>query len=108
VAISKRRADRAPPLIADVRCHRRGIVPNGKHGDHPLTDILIHHAEVYGPDVDDLIRKIAALSSRRELDQWWEREIGWTPEPSSVLAKAQTHYAELLKRANDSGWESSR
>ena len=83
-------------------------MPNGKHGDHPLTDILIHDAEVYGPDVDDLIRKIAALSSRRELDQWWEREIGWTPEPSSVLPKAQTHYAELLKRANDSGWESSR
>jgi hypothetical protein len=83
-------------------------VPNGKHGDHPLTDILIHHAEVYGPDADDLIRKIAALSSRRELDQWWEREIGWRPEPSSVLPTVQTHYARLLKRAKDGGWEPSR
>ena len=83
-------------------------MPNGKHGDHPLTDILIHHAKVYGQAADDLIRKIAALSSRRELDQWWEREIGWTPEPSSVLAKAQTYYAELLKRAKVSGWDATR
>jgi hypothetical protein len=32
---------------------------NGKPGDHPLNDILDHHLEVYGPEADDLIRKMA-------------------------------------------------
>ena len=80
-------------------------MPNGNRGDYPLTDILIHGAEVYGAEADELIRKIADLSSRRELDEWWEREIGWKPEPGSVLCKVQARYAELLKRAQESGWE---
>jgi len=51
-------------------------MPNGKPGDHPLTDILIHNLKVYGQEGDDLIRKIAELCSRRELDEWWQRKIG--------------------------------
>jgi hypothetical protein len=48
-------------------------MPNGKPGDHPLTDILAHGAEVYGREADDLIRRIAACAAR-ELYEWWERE----------------------------------
>jgi hypothetical protein len=32
-------------------------MPNGKPGDHPLTDILVHKLKVYGREADDLIRK---------------------------------------------------
>jgi hypothetical protein len=78
---------------------------NGKHGDHPLTDILVHGLTVYSAEADDLIRKIARLSSPREVDQWWEREIGWKADAADVLAKAQAHYAELLRRARANGWE---
>ncbi len=31
---------------------------NGKPGDHPLTDIFVHKARVYGQETDDLIRKL--------------------------------------------------
>lgn len=78
---------------------------NGKPGDHPLTDLLAHKLEVYGREADELIRKIAALCSPRELDDWWQREIGWSKDSDSVLRKASARYAELLKRAKESGWE---
>jgi hypothetical protein len=83
-------------------------MPNGKPGDHPLTDILIHKVKVYGDEADDLIRKIAELSSRRELDEWWEQEIGWSPERNTVANKARMRFEELLKRAKDRGWETKQ
>jgi hypothetical protein len=37
-------------------------MPNGRPGDHPLTDVVLHQAEIYGRDIDDLIREVAELS----------------------------------------------
>lgn len=81
---------------------------NGKPGDHPLTDILSHDLEVYGEEADGLIRKVAELSSRRELDEWWEREIGWRGDRDRALREARARHAELLERAIDRGWETER
>ena len=81
-------------------------MPNGKPGDHPLTDIFVHKSEVYGREADDLIRKIAELCSSRELDEWWQREIGWSQDRDLALQKAKACYEELLRRAQDRGWES--
>jgi hypothetical protein len=78
---------------------------NGKPGDHPLTDLLVHKLEVYGRETDELIRRIAALCSRRELDDWWEREIGWSEDSESILRKASARHTELVKRAKENGWE---
>jgi hypothetical protein len=83
-------------------------MPNGKPGDHPLTDILVHKLKVYGLEADDLIRKIAELCSRQELDEWWEREIGWSHDVHSVVRKAQVRFEELLQRAEQGGWETQR
>jgi len=83
-------------------------MPNGKPGDHPLTDIFVHKAEVYGPEADELIRKIAGLCSRNELDNWWEKEIGWSSDRASILRKAQARYNELLKRAREGRWETQK
>jgi hypothetical protein len=44
------------------------IVPNGKPGDHPLTDITVHHLEVFGPACDDLIREICRRGGQYALD----------------------------------------
>jgi hypothetical protein len=74
-------------------------MPNGTAGDHPLTDILFHKVEVYGRDADDLIRKISELSSRRELEEWWDREIAWSVDTHLVLSKAKSRLGELLQRA---------
>lgn len=61
---------------------------NGKPGDHPLTDSLIHNLTVYGQEGDDLIRNIAELCSRRELDEWWQREI------DKSVSRGQEHLAD--------------
>ncbi|HEY6904685.1 MAG TPA: hypothetical protein VI216_10295 [Candidatus Acidoferrales bacterium] len=81
---------------------------NGKPGDHPLTDILIHKLDVYGKEGADLIRRIAAPCSRRELDEWWEREIGFSGDGQLVRRKGQQYLEELMKRAKKSGWETKR
>lgn len=44
-------------------------MPNGKPGDHPLTDVLVHRATVYSPLIDDLIRQAAALGSAADLER---------------------------------------
>lgn len=35
-------------------------MPNGKPGDHPYTDVVVHGRTVFGPPIDDLIRQVAA------------------------------------------------
>jgi hypothetical protein len=37
-------------------------MPNGKPGDHPLTDIVVHNIEVFGSEIDDKVRRIYAAS----------------------------------------------
>ena len=49
---------------------RADLLPNGKPGDHPYTDIVIHRLPVYSPSADGLVREIATLGderTRREL-----------------------------------------
>jgi hypothetical protein len=91
--------------MIDFALLEQAPMPNGKPGDHPLTDILVHNLRVYGREADNLIRKIAELCSRRELDEWWSREIGWSPDPEAVVGKAQSRFDDLLERAKRSGWE---
>jgi hypothetical protein len=83
-------------------------MPNGKPGYHPLTDILFHRLDVYGRETDDLIRQISQL--RRELDEWWSREVGWLRRPSFLwraLARwrARIRLRELQHRAKQDGYD---
>ncbi|HSK81099.1 MAG TPA: hypothetical protein VLQ45_31890 [Thermoanaerobaculia bacterium] len=78
---------------------------NGKKGDHPLADIVEHELDVYGREADDLIRKMSALCSRRELNEWWDREMDGSKDRDLTLRKARARCEELLKRARESGWE---
>jgi hypothetical protein len=77
----------------------------GGPGDHPLSDITSWGRQAYGEPADGLIREIARLCSRRELYEWWEREIGWTATAALAAAKSATRYEELLLLAKQSGWE---
>jgi hypothetical protein len=36
-------------------------MPNGRKGDNPITDILIWNCNVYGPEIDSLVREVDAL-----------------------------------------------
>ena len=42
-------------------------MPNGKIGDHPLTDIIIHGQRVYSERADLLVRQIVELGGREEI-----------------------------------------
>ena len=45
-------------------------MPNGKPGDHPLTDLFVHGVSVFNPQVDALIREIAELGGRDALERY--------------------------------------
>ena len=42
-------------------------MPNGKPGDHPITDIVTHGLAVYSPRADTLIREIVQLGGEDQL-----------------------------------------
>ena len=75
-------------------------MPNGRPGDHPLTDIFGHRLEVYGAEADDLIRKIGDLCPE-ELDAWWLREIAPLSDRAEVLNRARLRHAELRDREQE-------
>jgi hypothetical protein len=39
-------------------------MPNGKHGDNPLSDLTIHGAHPFPPDVEQMLLRIDALGRR--------------------------------------------
>jgi hypothetical protein len=42
-------------------------MPNGKPGDHPLTDIVVHGRRVYSERADALVREIVALGGQERI-----------------------------------------
>jgi len=57
-------------------------MPNGKPGDHPITDIIIHKMRLFSPKADALIAEIVSLGGREEL----EKRFDWfLPPPVKEL-----------------------
>jgi hypothetical protein len=80
----------------------------GKPGEHPLTDILVHHIEIYGIEADGYIRGISDFSSRHELFEWWNAEINGSTDREYVLRKAAERFSELMERSSLSGWQAEK
>jgi hypothetical protein len=40
-------------------------MPNGKPGDHPVTDVIDYERDVFGAEIDELIREVAAVAQMR-------------------------------------------
>jgi hypothetical protein len=85
-------------------------MPNGKPGDHPLTDILLHDRKIYSPAARDLVREIAALAdekTRRELGDLLLNKYNEYFKPNiAELEKYLTRLRDQLKRdANSRGFE---
>jgi hypothetical protein len=72
---------------------------NPTPGEHPLTEILSHHSDFYGPEASHLIRDIAEHMTASELFAWWEKEIGWDGSPYLALESAREKHATLEARA---------
>lgn len=76
---------------------------NGKHGDHPLNDILDHGHAVFSPEADALIRELAALLPRerlRDLFDWF------APPPLPEFTEQLRRTRDRLRAdAANRGWE---
>jgi hypothetical protein len=89
-------------------------MPNGKPGDHPLTDIVVHNIEVFGSGIDDKIRRIHAASPSSLQDHLgailfaWPRTNINIPSPvlnptafsyvlDTLLVYVRRHYGETDK-----------
>lgn len=78
-------------------------MPNGKYGDHPLTDMLTHGAHPFPLDMETMLREILALDpgfpdgKRRFVDQlaWDQRFFDW--EASKNLDEGRNAMKAVLQ-----------
>ena len=76
---------------------------NGKHGDHPITDIVRHRSAVYGDPLDSQIRQLGELMSYHRLCDWFEQHWSLSPEELQPLVAAKLD--ECKRDAREGGWE---
>ena len=76
---------------------------NGKPGDHPLTDILIHKRSAFSAEIDSLIVQIIDVGGEKEL----ERSFHLLDPPSlpEFEKSLKEMHKRLLKDAKPGGWE---
>jgi hypothetical protein len=77
-------------------------MPNGKPGDHPLTDILVHKRPTFTPEIDHLVRQLKDLGCGSELAR-----IEWfNPPPLPELERKLAHLVAIYReQRRDEGWE---
>lgn len=82
-------------------------MPNGKPGDHPITDILVHHRRVYSETADALVREIADLGGEREIADMLYTEYNEYSKPDvPKLERVLTEIRDRrLREAREKGWE---
>ena len=74
-------------------------MPNGKIGDHPLTDMLIHDQIVYSKRATELIRKVVALADEKTKRELSDRLLSDFNEYSSPdVGKLEAELESLLNR----------
>ena len=78
-------------------------MPNGSRGDHPLTDILDHQMSVFSPVIDDLIRRLAKVSSRERLEKMFD----WfhVPDRPDFERQLRAQVETLEREGRERGWE---
>jgi hypothetical protein len=78
-------------------------MPNGKHGDHPITDILKWKRRVFSEKIDGLIVEIVELGGRKELEDSFNL---FAPPPSLEFERLLEDIRDrLLHDARARGWE---
>jgi hypothetical protein len=76
---------------------------NGKPGDHPLTDILIHKRSAFSAEIDSLIVQIIDLGGEKELERSFHL-LDPPPLPEFEKSLKEMH-KRLLKDAKQGVWE---
>ena len=79
-------------------------MPNGKPGDHPITDVMIHNSVVFSEPWDSELRKIVDLLGYEGTHEWFNAHCWSKPEREVRLAISRK-LADLRKEAVDRCWE---
>lgn len=85
-------------------------MPNGKPGDHPYTDIVVHGLDVYSPAVANLIREIDRLASEKERKElsaflYAEFNVMSNPDVAKLERMLTKRRDELVREARARGFE---
>jgi hypothetical protein len=83
---------------------------NGKPGDHPFTDIVIHGRDAYSPRAANLVREIARLSDdkgRRKLADLLFHEYNefYHPDVKKLEAFLTEMRDKVVQEARERGFE---
>lgn len=78
-------------------------MPNGKQGDHPLTDILHWKIQRFSPKADQLIVEIVQLGGETELERSFNL-FAPPPIPEFEVSLQQMR-DRLYREAKERGWE---
>jgi hypothetical protein len=78
---------------------------NGKPGDHPITDLMIHHLSVYGEPLDTELRQLGELMSYHRLCDWFEQGHYWTTGKEELEPIVAAKLTTLKRDAQERGWE---
>lgn len=90
-------------------------MPNGKPGDHPVTDVLVHGREAISPRTTELIRSLSVIGGRDALRRF-ELDllaldgdvVQGIADPFAIAAMESRLAAELERLRADAiarGWE---
>jgi hypothetical protein len=78
-------------------------MPNGKPGDHPITDIRSWKRRRFSEEIDRLITEIVQLGGRNELELTFNL---FSPPPISEFRRSLAEIRDrLANEARERGWE---
>ena len=76
-------------------------MPNGRQGDHPITDMLYYNEHPFPPDIEEMLRKLHAIDPKLILgwdlaDEPWDWQNGRNLDAGrkqlkALLAKHDVH-----------------
>jgi hypothetical protein len=75
-------------------------MPDGKLGDHPITDIMVHERLVYSERADELIRRIVEMGGSARIDQMLLTDYNYYSDPDvpELEIVLKNIYDELVKK----------
>ncbi len=76
---------------------------NGKPGDHPITDIIVHRIARFGEPLDTQLRKLGELMSYKRLCEWYQPY--WTTPADQLQPIVAAKLEQLRRDARERGWE---
>ena len=76
---------------------------NGKPGDHPITDLMVHRIAVFGEPLDGQLRELGQLMSYQRLCDWFQQH--WSLPPQELQPLVTAKLEELRRDARERGWE---